>query len=118
MNHIFVSYSRRDADLVDRMVDGLRSQGYPIWQDTSGKTSGIPYSTKWFKAIEDAIFSSSCALIFDSESWRASAPCRKEYELFRKDVIRILGALGIMVVNGSQGMTVKIEERTGNERIR
>lgn len=43
---------------------------------------------------------------------------RYEYEHFRKDVIRILGALGIMVVNGSQGMTVKVEERTGNERIR
>ena len=43
---------------------------------------------------------------------------RYEYERFRKDVIRILGALGIMVVNGSQGMTVKVEERTGNERIR
>ena len=43
---------------------------------------------------------------------------RHEYERFRKDVIRILGALGIMVVNGSQGMTVKVEERTGNERLR
>ena len=43
---------------------------------------------------------------------------RHEYERFRKEVTRILGALGIMVVNGSQGMTVKVEERTGNERIR
>ena len=43
---------------------------------------------------------------------------RYEYGRFRKDVIRILGALGIMVINGSQGMTVKVEERTGNERIR
>ncbi len=43
---------------------------------------------------------------------------RYEYERFRKDVIRILGSLGIMVVNGSQGMTVKVEERTRNERIR
>ena len=43
---------------------------------------------------------------------------RQEYERFRKDVVRILGALGIMVVNGSQGMIVKVEERTGNERIR
>ncbi len=42
---------------------------------------------------------------------------RHEYQCFRKDVTRILGALGIVVINSGQGMTVKVEERKGNERV-
>ena len=36
---------------------------------------------------------------------------KKEYELFRKDVIKIMTGLGILVKNDSQGMTIHIEER-------
>jgi len=36
---------------------------------------------------------------------------KKEYELFRKDVIKILGALGIMVKNDAEGFTVHVTER-------
>ena len=43
---------------------------------------------------------------------------RYEYRRFRKDVTRILGALGVMVVNSRQGMTVKVEERKSDERVR
>jgi len=43
---------------------------------------------------------------------------RYEYHRFRQDVTRILGALGVMVVNNSQGMTVRVEERKNDEGIR
>ncbi len=43
---------------------------------------------------------------------------RYEYQQFRQDVTRILGALGIIVVNSGQGMTVKVEERKADERVR
>lgn len=43
---------------------------------------------------------------------------RYEYQQFRQDVTRILGALGIVVVNNGKGMTVKIEERRSDEGIR
>ena len=40
-----------------------------------------------------------------------------EYRQFRQDVTRILGALGIVVVNNRRGMTVKVEERRSDEGI-
>ena len=43
---------------------------------------------------------------------------RYEYQQFRQDVTRILGALGIIVVNSGQGMTVKVEDRKAEKRVR
>ncbi len=84
MNHIFVSYSRKDEAAVTKVVSALKEKGYPIWQDTSGPASGIPFSTKWFDIIEEAVYSASGAIIFHSENWEASGPCQDEYELMRK----------------------------------
>lgn len=42
---------------------------------------------------------------------------RYEYQQFRQDVTRILGAMGIVVVNNGKGMTVKVEERRSDEGI-
>ena len=81
MNHLFVSYSRKDEALVSAVVQNLRAQGFDVWQDISGKTSGIPYSTKWFAAIEEALYTSAGAVMFCSEAWRESAPCGKEQKL-------------------------------------
>ena len=84
MNHIFVSYSRKDEAAVTKIVSALKEKGYPIWQDTSGPASGIPFSTKWFDIIEEAVYSASGAIIFHSENWEASGPCQDEYELMQK----------------------------------
>ena len=67
MNHIFISYSRRDSAFVNRIADLLRKEEIPVWQDISGKSSGIPFSTKWFSAIEEALHTSAGALVFRSE---------------------------------------------------
>lgn len=81
MNHIFISYSRRDTEYVNIVADGLRQSGLSVWQDISGKGSGIPFSTKWFSAIEEALHSSAGAVVFRSEHWHKSVPCRREYDI-------------------------------------
>ena len=81
MNHIFISYSRRDSAFVNRIADLLRKEEIPVWQDISGKSSGIPFSTKWFSAIEEALHTSAGALVFRSENWEKSVPCRKEFAI-------------------------------------
>ena len=81
MNHLFVSYSRKDEALVTAVVQLLRSEGFDVWQDISGKTSGIPYSTKWFAAIEEALYTSAGAVTFESEAWSKSNPCKQERAL-------------------------------------
>lgn len=84
MNHVFISYSRKDEAAVTRITSALKEKGYPIWQDISGPASGIPFSTKWFDIIEEAVYSASGAVIFDSPNWRQSDPCQQEYRLMQK----------------------------------
>ena len=79
MNHIFISYSRKDTEYVNSVADLLRKSGLSVWQDISGKGSGIPFSTKWFSAIEEALHTSAGAAVFASEYWQKSVPCQKEY---------------------------------------
>ena len=55
MNHIFVSYSRKDEAVVDLFVAGLREAKVNVWQDKSGAGTGIPFSTKWFDVIVEAL---------------------------------------------------------------
>ena len=81
MNHIFISYSRKDKDVVFKAVELLRAEGINVWQDVSGAGTGIPFSTKWFDVITEAMHLAAGAVIFHSENWEASGPCQKEYEL-------------------------------------
>ena len=81
MEHLFISYSRRNEKYVSAVSEGLRSRGIEVWQDISGKTSGIPYSTKWFEVIQEALFNSAGAVIFKSREWEDSDPCKKEFAL-------------------------------------
>lgn len=83
MNHIFISYSRRDTEYVNSVVALLKDAGLAVWQDISGKGSGIPFSTKWFSAIEEALHTSAGAVVFDSSYWEASIPCRKEFDIVK-----------------------------------
>lgn len=90
MEHIFISYSRRDSQIVGAYVEKLREQGLSVWQDVSGRAEGIPYSTKWFAAIEEALYTSDGALIFRSEGWEESAPCAKEAQLITSLAIPVM----------------------------
>ncbi len=84
MNHIFISYSRKDSEYVNAVTALLREAGLSVWQDISGKGSGIPFSTKWFSAIEEALHTSAGAVVFDSEYWQNSIPCRKEHDIVKQ----------------------------------
>lgn len=92
MSHIFVSYSRKNEKQVTEIVTKLRGSGLEIWQDISGKRSGIPYSTKWFRVIEEAIFTASGAIIFNTEEWECSEPCLREYEVIQRTDIPFMYA--------------------------
>ena len=84
MNHIFISYSRKDTDVVNIFTEKLRKSGLDVWLDTSGSGTGIPFSTKWFEVIEEALYMSSGAVIFKSNYWESSIPCNKEFNIICK----------------------------------
>lgn len=87
MNHLFISYSRKNEAEVSRLVTRIKDKGIEVWQDVLGKEGGIPFSTKWFDAIEDALYQASGAVIIHTKEWMASSPCSKEYELIEKNSI-------------------------------
>ncbi len=84
MNHIFVSYSRKNEKTVDSFTDRMRNAGIQVWQDKSGAGTGIPFSTKWFSMIVEAIYLADGAVVFRSPQWEQSRICGKEYDLIRR----------------------------------
>jgi hypothetical protein len=51
MKHLFLSYSRKDTDVMQRVRDTLRAEGFEVWTDEK-LTPGTP---QWGKAIQQAI---------------------------------------------------------------
>ena len=90
MNHLFISYSRREEAIVDAFADRLRKENISIWQDKSGAGTGIPFSTKWFEIIVEAIYMSSGAMVFLSENWKKSNPCGKEIDIIQRCGVPVL----------------------------
>ena len=56
MNHIFISYQRSSEAWTTELAGRLREKGIAVWQDLSGKETGIPYSVKWWEIIEQALY--------------------------------------------------------------
>src|SRR6266545_489201 len=75
--HIFVSYSRRDTESVDRIVEALRGAGYDVWIDRGG----IAGARLWRREIVVAIRDSNAFLIALSPHSVASDNVRKELDL-------------------------------------
>lgn len=87
MNHIFISYQRASEARVTDLAGRLRADGLDVWQDLSGKETGIPYSVKWWEVIRSALYSAAGALIIKTEPWKESGPCSDEYQLIQANLI-------------------------------
>ena len=61
---IFISYSRKDSDIVKQIYEWLEKAGYNCWLDIEGMFSGISYK----KVIVDAIKRSKVLLFMSSEN--------------------------------------------------
>ncbi len=60
---IFISYSRKDESIVDKIVEGLESNGLNVWIDRSGIESGEAFKS----IIVSAINRSSIIVFFSSK---------------------------------------------------
>lgn len=108
MNHLFISYSRKDADAVTPFIEHLRQNGIDIWMDISGAGTGIPFSTKWFDVIEEAMYNAGGAIVLHSSNWDASVPCQKEYELIKKCCLPYL-QFEIVEVSDTDAVLTKVQ---------
>ena len=87
-NDIFISYSRRDTDLVDKFVRRFENEGFRVWIDRDGIESGDAFKRVIVKAIkESALF-----LFFSSEPSNTSPWTTKEVGIavsYQKPIIPI-----------------------------
>ncbi len=81
MTHIFISYSRKDLELVERLRNDLRDAGIDIWIDKIGLTPG---TLSWEQGLRDAIAASDAILLCASTDSRESAFVRDEVALAKQ----------------------------------
>ncbi|MEL7435545.1 MAG: toll/interleukin-1 receptor domain-containing protein, partial [Chloroflexota bacterium] len=75
MTQYFISYSRENQQIVERLRGDLQSAGINIWIDKIGLTPGTP---NWDEALRKAIKASSAIILVASPSSRRSAYVRDE----------------------------------------
>jgi formylglycine-generating enzyme required for sulfatase activity len=56
MTQVFISYSRKDTEFVERLAAGLQSAGLAVWYDLSGLEGGTRWGTEIQGAIEQSQF--------------------------------------------------------------
>ena len=67
-NDVFISYSRKDSQIVKQFVNEITSAGYKVWIDKKGISGGDAYQSK----IVDAIDNSAIVLFFSTADSNAS----------------------------------------------
>lgn len=58
-HHVFLSYSRKDTEVMHRIRDGLREVGLDVWTDDTLE----PGTSAWERAISAAIRSTECLVV-------------------------------------------------------
>jgi len=77
MSHIFISYSRRDTETVDRFVSELIQAGFDVWIDRED----IKVGNTWRVQIVEAIDTCDAFVLVLSRNSAASDNVRKEIDL-------------------------------------
>lgn len=86
LNDIFITYSRRDIQFVERLHYSLKKSGHDAWIDFED----IGVARDWEREIIDAIEKASICLIVLSPDWIASEVCQRELTLIRANKKRII----------------------------
>ena len=94
MGHIFMSYSRHDTAVVDRIVGTLQEAGHKVWLDRHDIPGGKPWRREIVREIEEA----DAFLIALSSSSVTSENVRKELDLAETAQKRVI-PLEIMSVD-------------------
>lgn len=99
LHHVFVSYSRRDQEWVDALVQELVRRHAKFWIDREG----IPFSVPWLEEVEDAVQACDLFLACDSDHWRTSTACATEAAFgVRFDKVRLDIPVGREVTSAAE----------------
>ena len=79
MAYLFISYPRRQAEVVTRLQALLEARSIEVWRDTEQ----LRFGTAWDARVTAAIRGAAMVVLFQSEDWFASGPCRSEADQAR-----------------------------------
>jgi tetratricopeptide (TPR) repeat protein len=71
---VFISYSRRDLDVADRLLGALEEEGFNVTIDRRD----LPYGEEWLKELGDFIAASDTVVAIVSQSFVRSKACNWE----------------------------------------
>jgi TIR domain len=89
-NNIFLSYSRKDADIMLSVKSDLQREGFNIWVDETDLELGTP---AWEAEIQDALERSSCLVVLMSPDSKRSIWVLRELSYAERRGIRIFPVL-------------------------
>jgi formylglycine-generating enzyme required for sulfatase activity len=90
-HHIFLSYSRKDLDLMRRIRADLQALGFTVWTD-EGIDPGTPL---WDAAIEDALKTTGCMVVILTPNAVNAKGLRDEIHYANIHEIRIFPVLAV-----------------------
>lgn len=100
-DRIFISYSRKDDEVMRKIAFHLRDQGFRVWVDNEKL---VPGTAAWEEGIENAIKNALAVIVILSPDSKGSEWVRREItyaDQFRKRVFPVL-------VKGSEEMSLPI----------
>ncbi len=89
MADVFVSYSRRDKEFVEKLVAGLAQDGREVWVDWQD----IPRAADWLNEIDKGIENSTSFIFVVSKNSLSSEICNHELEYalkFNKRIVPVI----------------------------
>ena len=89
MSQIFISYSRKDIEFVERLVSDLKSADLTVWYDLSGLDGG----TQWGTEIQRAIKQSQHFLLVLSPNSLESKWVQREFLYAEKINLKVIPLL-------------------------
>lgn len=95
---VFISYSRRNKEFVQKLHGGLRAAGMNVWVDWEG----IPLTADWWQEIVDAIEGADGFVFVISPDSLASEVCGRELKTAIETNKRLIPVLHIDPEKGSQ----------------
>jgi hypothetical protein len=90
MSDVFLSYSRKDDEIMRRIRQDLRSAGLTIWNDEENIPHGSP---EWPRVIQNAIRETGCVIVILSPEAEQSEWVNRELALAQENNIRIFPLL-------------------------
>jgi WD40 repeat protein len=115
MHHVFISYSRKDAAVVDEVLARLQSARIPHWVDRRDLPLSLPWLEDVRYAISGAILLAACR----SPAFEVSEPCAREIEIAREQGVPICDlelADGVEKVMDKLGAIYRREAEAGRAR--